>query len=151
MCTLCISTSPHSFFSKSRTVGMLVNFLFQTTCFWSLSDNSYCLVFGPSRKLRPHYLGISEFKVPQNFTTWPQVQSLGSNLWLVYQKILMLHLCWNRTVVFSFSLTAASKWRGAILLSKGISARYLRRTHTSPLTSLCKKEKCSGDNLELLN
>ena len=88
---------------------------------------------------------------PQNFTTWPQVQSLGSNLWLVYQKILMLHLCWNRTVVFSFSLTAASKWRGAILLSKGISARYLRRTHTSPHTSLCKKEKCSGDNLELLN
>ena len=63
----------------------------------------------------------------------------------------MLHLCWNRTVVFSFSLTAASKWRGAILLSKGISARYLRRTHTSPHTSLCKKEKCSGDNRELLN
>ena len=24
----------------------------------------------------------------------------------------MLHLCWNRTVVFSFSLTATSKWRG---------------------------------------
>ena len=69
----------------------------------------------------------------------------GSNLWLVNWKILMLHLCWNRTVFVSFTVPPPSKWL-AILLSKGILARYLRTrsAHTSPHKSVVRKNSVLG-------
>ena len=70
----------------------------------------------------------------------------GSNLWLVYWKILMLHLCWNRTVFVSFTVPPYFKMAGNSFKQRYFGSLSTRLPYLPPQV-WCKKEKCSRDNL----